>query len=101
MARKAKKTAVAHARAFRHTKHHPAADSEPNNAQPAGHDDKDAEDECGYMCIFLPKFHCELNPIEFFWSQVKKYLRDNCDYTFDTLKKNMLLALASVSINMI
>ncbi|KAG1791998.1 uncharacterized protein HD556DRAFT_1239881, partial [Suillus plorans] len=31
----------------------------------------------------------------------KKYLRDNCDYTFDTLKKNMPLALASVSINTI
>jgi hypothetical protein len=31
MARKAKKTAVAHARAFRHTKHHPV---EPNDAQP-------------------------------------------------------------------
>ncbi|KAG1718853.1 hypothetical protein EDB19DRAFT_1579511, partial [Suillus lakei] len=36
-----------------------------------------------------------------FWGQVKKYLRDNCDYTFDTLKKNMPLALASVSINTI
>ncbi|KIK43232.1 hypothetical protein CY34DRAFT_106542, partial [Suillus luteus UH-Slu-Lm8-n1] len=34
-------------------------------------------------------------------TNVKKYLRDNCDYTFDTLKKNMPLALASVSINTI
>ncbi|KAG0704004.1 hypothetical protein DFH29DRAFT_802522 [Suillus ampliporus] len=32
---------------------------------------------------------------------IKAYLRDNCDYTFDTLKKNMPLALASVSINTI
>jgi hypothetical protein len=29
---------------------------------------------------------------------VKKYLRNNCDYTFDTLKENMLKALASVNI---
>ncbi|KAG2065305.1 hypothetical protein BDR04DRAFT_1130431 [Suillus decipiens] len=58
-------------------------------------------EQSGHMCIFLPKFHCKLNLIEFFWGQVKKYLCDNCDYTFDTLKKNMPLALASVSINTI
>jgi hypothetical protein len=28
---------------------------------------------------------CELNFIEFFLGAVKKYLRDNCDYTFDML----------------
>ncbi|KAG1785571.1 uncharacterized protein HD556DRAFT_1249608, partial [Suillus plorans] len=31
-----------------------------------------------------------------FWGMVKKYLCDNCDYTFDTLKENMPKALASV-----
>ena len=36
--------------------------------------------------------------IEFFWGTVKKYLRDNCDYTFDTLKENMPKALASVNL---
>ena len=30
--------------------------------------------------------------------RMKKYLRENCDYTFNTLKQNMPLALASVSI---
>jgi hypothetical protein len=50
----------------------------------------------GHLCIFLPKFHCELNFIEFFWGVVKKYLRDNCDYTFAMLKENMPKALASV-----
>jgi hypothetical protein len=27
------------------------------------------------LCLFLPKSHCELNPIEYFWGMVKKYLR--------------------------
>jgi hypothetical protein len=43
----------------------------------------------GHLCILLPKFHCELAFIEFFWGMVKKYLRENCDYTFDTLKENL------------
>ncbi|KAJ6489378.1 hypothetical protein DFH09DRAFT_948186 [Mycena vulgaris] len=46
----------------------------------------------------MKHFHCELNFIEFFWGMVKKYLRDNCDYTFDTLKENMPKALASVKL---
>jgi hypothetical protein len=55
----------------------------------------------GHVCLFLPKFHCELNFIEFFWGMVKKYLRDNCDYTFDTLKENLPKALHSVHIHTI
>ena len=55
----------------------------------------------GHKVIFYPKFHCELNFIEFFWGAVKKYLRDNCDYTFATLKVNMPLAMASVKIETI
>ena len=54
-----------------------------------------------HLCLFLPKFHCELNFIEFFWGVVKKYLRDNCDYTFDTLKENLPKALRSVHIHTI
>ena len=50
----------------------------------------------GHLCIVLPKFHCELNFIEFFWGTIKKYLHDNCDYTFTTLKENPLKAMASV-----
>ena len=58
-------------------------------------------DSAGHLCIFLPKFHCELNFIEFFWGRVKKYLRDHCDCTFETLKENMPRALASVELRSI
>ena len=55
----------------------------------------------GHMCIFLPKFYCELNFIEYYWSAVKKYLRDHFDFTFDTLKANMLKALQAVQVSTI
>ncbi len=55
----------------------------------------------GHLCIFLPKYHCELNFIEFFWGAVKKYLRDHCDYTFATLQENLPKAMASVDVSTI
>ena len=55
----------------------------------------------GQLCLFLPKFHSKLNCIELFWGMVKKYLHDNCDYTFDTLKDNMPKALASIPLETI
>lgn len=57
--------------------------------------------EAGHTCIFLPKFHCELNFIEYFWGVVKRYLRENCDYTFATLQENLPKALGSVSVETI
>ncbi|KAI0026306.1 hypothetical protein K488DRAFT_67000, partial [Vararia minispora EC-137] len=55
----------------------------------------------GHICIFLPKYHCEINFIEYFWGSVKWYLREHCDYTFDTLRKNIKIALCSVSVELI
>ena len=55
----------------------------------------------GHLCIFLPIFHCELNFNEFFWSAVKKYLWEHCDYTFKTLKTNLPKALESVQLSTI
>ena len=55
----------------------------------------------GHLCIFLPKFHCELNFTKFFWGVVKRYLRENCDYTFDTLKGNMPKAMESMKLEVI
>ena len=39
----------------------------------------------GHRAIFIPKFHCELNPIECCWCHSKRYTRSHCDYTFPGL----------------
>ena len=58
-------------------------------------------EEAGHLCIFLLKYHCELNFIEYFWAAIKRYLREHCDYTFGTLKEDMPKALASVDVQLI
>ena len=55
----------------------------------------------GHMCIFLPKFHYELNFIEYYWSTVKKYLQEHCNFTINTLKANMPKALDFVQLSTI
>ena len=44
----------------------------------------------GHTCVFIPKFHCELNPIERVWSQSKRYMRAYCDYTIGSLRRAFL-----------
>ena len=48
----------------------------------------------GHTCVFIPKFHCELNPIERVWSQRKRYTRAYCDYAIGS---RIPLGLKSVS----
>ena len=55
----------------------------------------------GYNGYFIPKFHCELNPIERVWAQSKKYSRANCDYSFKGLEEIVEPALESVSLDSI
>ncbi|CAG8719141.1 33845_t:CDS:2 [Racocetra persica] len=52
----------------------------------------------GHMCIFYPKFHCELNYIESFWAEAKRVARLSCDYSFRGLKRTVPRALDSVGL---
>ena len=71
----------------------------------ADHDDFKNEKCCvdtflrnsGHTCVFIPKFHCELNPIERVWSQSKCYTRAYCGYTISSLRRTIPLGLKSVS----
>ena len=51
----------------------------------------------GHEVIFYPKFHCELNYIEYYWGAVKRYTRANCQYSFPELEKILFVALDSVA----
>ncbi|CAF1542252.1 unnamed protein product [Adineta ricciae] len=41
----------------------------------------------GFKVLFIPKFHCELNPIEGFWCHQKAYVRKYSDQTFTTMTR--------------
>ena len=56
----------------------------------------------GHLFCFLPKFHCEFNPIEMYWALLKQYTRRNCDYTWKGLEESLLpKAIKSVSLKVI
>ncbi len=47
---------------------------------------EEAVKEGGQECLFLPKFHPELNIIENFWASAKRYTREHCEYTYEGLQ---------------
>ena len=52
----------------------------------------------GHVCVFLPKFHPELNPIERVWAQLKRYTKGHCKYALPSLRKNIPLSYDTVSL---
>ena len=54
-----------------------------------------------HICEFLPKFHCELAPIENFWGFTKSFTRQHCDYSIQSLRIAVPDALESVPLSSI
>ncbi|CAN0449151.1 unnamed protein product, partial [Ectocarpus fasciculatus] len=52
--------------------------------------------EAGHVCIFLPKYHPELNAIERYWGYVKHVLRLHCEYSLTHMLKILPGALSGV-----
>jgi hypothetical protein len=50
-----------------------------------------------HKVMYYPKYHCELNHIEHYWCNCKHHARFECEYSLDGLRKQVPLALASVS----
>ena len=42
-----------------------------------------------HICVFYPKFHCELSPIERFWCEHKRYVRSHCRMKFSNLRQTV------------
>ena len=61
------------------------------------------EEHCakrGFEVLFLPKFHCELNPLEMVWGRSKYYYRLNPPSTKEEdLEANMIESLEKVTID--
>jgi hypothetical protein len=42
---------------------------------------EEAVEGAGHIALFYPKYHCEMNWIEYYWGACKKYARKHCTYT--------------------
>ena len=54
-----------------------------------------------HIVYLLPKYHCELNPIERVWAQAKRYTRAYCNYSIQSIRKNIVPALEFVPLESI
>lgn len=54
----------------------------------------------GHRVMFIPKFHCELNPIERVWCHAKSYTHSRCDYSFVGLENIIDAALDSLTVDL-
>jgi len=51
----------------------------------------------GHLVMFYPKFHPELNFIEYYWGQAKRFAREHCQYNLPGLRSTLPEAFESVS----
>lgn len=49
-----------------------------------------------HRVIYYPKFHCELNHIEYFWCNGKSWTQRDCKYTLKELREDVPQALHQV-----
>ena len=52
----------------------------------------------GHAFEFIPKYHCEINPIECCWAQAKRHTRAYCNYNITGLRRNIPETLDNVSV---
>ena len=57
--------------------------------------------EYGHICLYLPKFHCELNPIEQCWCHGKKHTRSHCNGSIVRLRKIVPESLDGITLDTI
>ena len=62
---------------------------------------EDYIEQRGHICLFYPKFHCELSPIERVWCQAKKHTRAYADGTITRLRKSVPEGCDSVTVEQI
>jgi hypothetical protein len=55
---------------------------------------EEAVEGAGHIALFYPKFHCEMNWIEYYWGACKKYARKHCTYTLPGISLPRSIALA-------
>lgn len=56
-------------------------------------------DEKYHKRIYYLEYHCELNQIEYFWYNAKKWAQKNYQYTIKDLQQGVFQALASMPHN--